>query len=362
MMAAGLKDQSKWRSSEEPWGFSNLGRNDSIKVRQGNAMAKRSVLGLKSGLLQGLFPSLEHPHGSYLWDTPEVTELVCTGRFYQSVYSHCCFGGKREKWTCLLHVSPKMHARMHRPTCPGHPGLMNYTVRQHDGQLHFDTADEAEYPWGWCVTYAEALAAELRDITPSPVGNAPVSLEGLIYTQVRGATKGLRNEQLVSKVTSRVAALAKDMTQGNESSHLYEMMRRVGLRGTDIRVGLKDTDLDREVNTPYPAFRWLWRTVLSYKWSAEQHINILEITAVLVEFRRRLRDEDAIKTRFLNVVDSLVTYYAVSKGRSGSTRMNRCLRRMMALNIASKTVVVNLWTLSKWNWADVASRKYTPKA
>ena len=100
---------------------------------------------------------------------------------------------------------------------PGHPGLMNYTVRQQDGQLHFDTAEEAEYPWGWCVTYAEALAAELRDITPSPVGNAPVSLEGLIYTQV-GATKGLQNEQLVSKVTSRVAALAKDMTQGNESS------------------------------------------------------------------------------------------------------------------------------------------------
>ena len=50
------------RSSEEPWGFGSLGRNDSIKVRQGNAMARRSILGLKSGLLQGLFPSLEHPY------------------------------------------------------------------------------------------------------------------------------------------------------------------------------------------------------------------------------------------------------------------------------------------------------------
>lgn len=179
---------------------------------------------------------------------------------------------------------------------------------------------------------------------------------------MRGATKGLQNELLVSKVTSRVAALAKDMVEGKENEHLHTMMRRVGLRGTDVRIGLKDTDLDREVNTPYPAFRWLWRTVLSYKWSSEQHINILEITAVLVEFRRRLRDDSAIKTRFLNVVDSLVTYYAISKGRSGSIRMNRCLRRMMALNIASKTVVVNLWTLSKWNWADVASRKYAPKA
>lgn len=349
------------RSSQEPWGFKNLSRNDAIKVRQGNAMAKRSIVGLKSGLLQGLLPSLEHPYGSYIWDAPEIKELLETGRFYESVYSHCCFGGRREKWTCLLHMSPKIHAALHRPNCPGHAGLEGYSVHQQYGQLVFDTAEESEYPWGWCVTYAAALAAELRDITPAPVGSSPVSLESIIYAQVRGATRGLQNEELVAKVTSRVAALSKEMIEGKEEEHLHQMMRRVGLRGTDVRIGLKDTDIDREVNTPYPAFRWLWKTVLAYKWSSEQHINILEVTAVLVEFRRRLRDEHAIKTRFLNVVDSLVTYYAVSKGRSGSVRMNRCLRRMMALNIASKSVVVNLWTLSKWNWADVASRKYAPK-
>ena len=350
------------RSSQEPWGFSNLSRNDSIKVRQGNAMARRSILGLKNGRAQGLLPSLEHPYGSYIWDTPEMRELIDSGNFFQTVYSHCCFGGRREKWTCLIHVSHRLHSALHCPQCPGHQGLSDYSVYEHQGQLQFDTAEEAEYPWAWCMAYAAALAADLKDVTPSPVGSCPVSLESIIYGQVRGATRGLQNEELVAKVTSRVAALSRGMVEGAESQHLHDMMRRVGLRGTDVRIGLRDTDLDREVNTPYPAFRWLWRTVLAYRWSAEQHINILEITAVLVEYRRRLRDERAIKTRFLNVVDSLVTYYAVSKGRSGSIRMNRCLRRMMALNVASKTVVVNLWTLSKWNWADMASRKYAPKA
>ncbi len=361
-------DDGRWiegpkqvRSAEEPWGFSNLSRNDSIKVRQGNAMARRSILGVKLGQAQGLLPSLEHPYGSYLWETPEMKELINSGNFYLSVYSHCCFGGRREKWTCLIHTSARMHGLLNRPHCPGHADLMGYSVRQQGGMLQFDTSDESEYPWEWCRAYAAALSADLRDITPAPAGSYPVSLESIIYGQVRGATRGLQNEALVSKVTSRVAALAKDMTQGNEQEHLHDLMRRVGLRGTDVRVGLQDTDLDREVNTPYPAFRWLWRTVLAYRWSSEQHINILEITAVLVELRRRLRDEHAIKTRFMNIVDSLVTYYAVSKGRSGSVRMNRCLRRIMALNIASKTVVVNLWTLSKWNWADVASRKYAPK-
>ena len=85
---------------------------------------------------------------------------------------------------------------------------------------------------------------------------------------------------------------------------------------------------------------------------------MLEITAVLTEFRRRLRDPENIHKRILNVVDSLVTYYALTKGRSGSKRLNRSLRRIMALNLASKSVLVSLWTLSKWNYADVASRKF----
>lgn len=76
------------------------------------------------------------------------------------------------------------------------------------------------------------------------------------------------------------------------------------------------------------------RTVLSYKWSAEQHINVLEVTAVLTEFRRRLRDPSMINKRTMNIVDSLVTYFAVTKGRSGSKQLNRPLRRIMALNLA----------------------------
>ena len=85
---------------------------------------------------------------------------------------------------------------------------------------------------------------------------------------------------------------------------------------------------------------------------------MLELTAVLTEFRRRLRDTDHINKRILNVVDSLVTYFAVTKGRSGSKRLNRTLRRIMALNLASKSVLISLWTLSKWNYADAASRRF----
>lgn len=164
----------------------------------------------------------------------------------------------------------------------------------------------------------------------------------------------------MNQVVDVVVRTLADMEAGQEQAHLSWLLRQVGLRGTDVRIGLSQRDPRSEIHFPYPAFRWLWRTVLSYRWSESQHINVLEVTAVLTELRRRLRDPANVGKRFLNVVDSLVTFYAVTKGRSGSRKLNRPLRRMMALNVAGKSVVVSLWTLSKWNYADVASRRFDP--
>ena len=101
------------------------------------------------------------------------------------------------------------------------------------------------------------------------------------------------------------------------------------------------------------------RTFSSLIWPAgSAHTNVLEVTAVLTEFRRSLRDPAMVNKRFMNIVDSMVTYFAVTKGRSGSKRLNRPLRRLMALNVASKSVMITLWTFSKWNFADAASRRF----
>ena len=63
---------------------------------------------------------------------------------------------------------------------------------------------------------------------------------------------------------------------------------------------------------------------MSYKWSAEQRINVLEVTAVLTEFRRRLRGPNMINKRIMNIVDRLVTYFALQREdleASGSTAL-----------------------------------------
>ena len=100
---------------------------------------------------------------------------------------------------------------------------------------------------------------------------------------------------------------------------------------------------------------------MAYKWGVAQHINVLEMTAILAELRRRARTKAEFCQRYINVIDSMVCYHALSKGRTGSTRLNRVLRRIIAVEAATSLRPLVVWTLSKWNFSDGASRKYEVK-
>lgn len=77
------------------------------------------------------------------------------------------------------------------------------------------------------------------------------------------------------------------MAPGNEKEDLRWLVRHVSTRGCDIKIWSSKEDGSESFLTPYPGFMWLWKTLLSYKWHCEQHINVLEVSAFLVELRRR---------------------------------------------------------------------------
>ena len=64
---------------------------------------------------------------------------------------------------------------------------------------------------------------------------------------------------------------------------LETMLRHVCLRGKDIKLLSQAETGSQSVMGPYPAYRWDWKARLAFCWKQSQHINVLEVTAFLVE-------------------------------------------------------------------------------
>ena len=205
---------------------------------------------------------------------------------------------------------------------------------------------------------ASAVKSELQSTITKPVGTQGLSLEALLYSQLRGATRGLQQESAVRWAVEQTARFLQTMDAGQEQLHLRWLLRHVHHTGADVRLTAHGADELGHRPGPYPAFRWLWREILAFKWKAPQHINILEISAFLTELRRRARDPLQHGQRFFSVVDSLVSYFVLSKGRSSSKRLNRLCRRTAAVSLSSGLMPISLWTISKWNFSDHASRRF----
>ena len=347
------------RSRDKPWGLSGLSPTDQIKVRQGNAMAKRSLQGLREGHARGKLESLEHPWSSWLWLTEEAEAVATLEGMMTTGFSHCCFGGRRVKWTCILHNIPRLHELMNMEACPGHPELLPYEVHDNpDGTLTFDTAEEATYPWAMCRTMARAIHEQLERQNPSPRGDMPFDSETAIVSFLRSATKGFQCQTHAVAAARKVIEVMQTMRQGQEREHLKYMMRLVCLRGTDVKLETEAEDGSQSTMAPYPAFMWDWAIKLAYRWKQPQHINELEVAAFLVEFRRRTRSPHCIGCRFFNVTDSRVMFHVLTKGRSSSPRLNRLLRRVNSLILMADCLPVHFWTISKWNFADTPSRLF----
>ena len=344
---------TKLRDRSHPEGLPKLRQHLNVSVRQANALAKRAARGLVEANRRGRFASLEHPYNSYLWSLPEIKSLQGEG-WYHSVFSTCCHGSPRETWLCILHNSPSLHAVLHKPACDGHHHV-EYPAEDED-------EDEfSEYPWALCLVMAEGIYDELNSLYSEPFGSLPLSLDRLLRHQLQGATKGLQQQAAVDWAVAQCTSFLETMEAGKEREHLVWLLRHAYHTGCDVRLTDRGDDILGHRPGPYPAFRWRWKDVLSYRWREPQHINVLEMTAFLTELRRRARDKDELGKRFFCVLDSLVSFYVLGKGRSSSKRLNRVSRRIASLSLASGLIPMCLWTISKWNFSDGASRKYEPQ-
>ena len=95
------------------------------------------------------------------------------------------------------------------------------------------------------------------------------------------------------------------------------------------------------------------------KWKHEDHINGLELESVFLFLRRKMREKEAIGTRFLVLSDSQVAVGVLVKGRSSSSRLQRILRRVGGLLLGCHGYGAYGWVKSVENPADRPSRRWT---
>jgi hypothetical protein len=101
-----------------------------------------------------------------------------------------------------------------------------------------------------------------------------------------------------------------------------------------------------------------WSTIVSKPWQLVEHINVLELRAVISAIRWSLSYPSSIGCRIMMFSDSSVAVGAISKGRSSSPQLLSRLRLLASLLLSSGLRLTILWIPSHLNPADEPSRNF----
>jgi len=102
-----------------------------------------------------------------------------------------------------------------------------------------------------------------------------------------------------------------------------------------------------------------WKIVLAVPF-ARQHINLLELNAILLSIKWLLRRVDTIGARTVHASDSQVCIAILCKGRTSARRLLCCTKKVSATVVAASLQPYYVFVESARNPADNPSRLYQP--
>ena len=154
-------------------------------------------------------------------------------------------------------------------------------------------------------------------------------------------------------------------TDENDRSLICKLGSLMSTRGTDVliqAVSEPTRSYDR-LRTSVPSKLWKWRTACSWRWKppregqGAEHINKLELRAVLTAIKWRVMKTKLTNARFLHLVDSLVSLHIVNKGRSSSHKLKHIMKRISAWLLLSGNSCILGYVDTGQNPADAPSRR-----
>ena len=148
--------------------------------------------------------------------------------------------------------------------------------------------------------------------------------------------------------------------QHAELTLVQKLTPMVSLKGEDLLLQSQTEEVIKyhRLRASIPAKLWKWSTAASWRWlGCKEHINVLEMRAVLCALKWRLERKNVVGSKFVHLVDSLVVLHALSRGRSSSLKLRRTLLRINSLLLATGSQAVWAYVHTSLNPADRPSRR-----
>ena len=135
------------------------------------------------------------------------------------------------------------------------------------------------------------------------------------------------------------------------------LLTKVNHTGSDIRIATGDVLNPKAFpRQGVEASWWNWRPVFNLRWKHEDHINPLELRAILLSIVHHVRRRSAVDARIFHVTDSYVSMSVIGKGRSGSRKLHHVLQQLNAHLMAFNLYLIIGHVESTENPTDHASR------
>lgn len=205
----------------------------------------------------------------------------------------------------------------------------------------------------WNVTVVSWLISQLGSVLGL---NPPFAVQEIFQRTAPGNTKDFQTFLQRPVMTQNRGPVST----GCEETLVKKLLSLVSVKGEDLllQAASEEPVKYHRLRASVPAKLWRWRTIAGWKWlGTREHINVLELRAVLTSVKWRVEKQKKLHTKFVHLVDSLVCLHALSRGRSSSKKLKRTLLRTNALLLASRSQAVWAYVHTRQNPADAPSRR-----
>ncbi len=131
--------------------------------------------------------------------------------------------------------------------------------------------------------------------------------------------------------------LRGDCPPASEGALSGKLAHLISIKGEDVLLTTPTTQMAKyhRLRASVPSRLWKWKVISGWRWvGAKEHINSLELRAILTSIKWRICHQRLLRRKFLHLTDSLVCLHCLSRGRSSSRKLRRSMCRINALLLA----------------------------